>query len=60
MHGLLYYPFANLFKNMFFFPVTWDDLFVIWVPVLCFPLYNSVVTFAKGFRMPWKWCCSSR
>lgn len=59
MNGLLYYPIANLFKHLFFFPVTWDDFFVIWVPVLCFPPYNSVVTPAKGIRMPMGCSCIS-
>ena len=57
MDGLLYYPLANLFKHLFIFPVSRDENFVYWVPVLCFPLYNCVVTPAKRFRMGlgWNW-----
>lgn len=55
MHGLLYYPLANLFKHLFVFPVSRDEIFVNWVPVLCFPLYNCVVTAAKRFRIRLKW-----
>jgi hypothetical protein len=58
MNGLLYYPLANLFKHLFFFPVSLDEIFVNWVPVLCFPLYNCVVTPAKRFRMRLGWSCS--
>ncbi len=55
MHGLLYYPFANLFKYLFSFPVSRCDLFANWVPVLCFPLNISVVTPFKRRIMRLQW-----
>lgn len=51
MHGLLYYPVANLFKDLFSLPVSLGENFATWVPVLCFPLHNIVVTSAKRFKM---------
>jgi len=57
MHGLLYYPVANLFQHLIFFPVSLGGFFATWVPVLCFPLYNLVVTPVKRIKMHLIGCC---